>query len=1156
MSNGQRTLNDLSQLDYMSTPVNAAMPLPTMPSAPTPQEVGQQYFGAMNIAAHARFASAQLGQFNQVSPVGLGSPYSPSPGMMTPPSFSVFRPPPTPIPPPLRTTPGVTGAFQTPGDIATQQAIGRMGAFLDPSAAAHALSQRQASAASGYIGATVGAIGGAVVGGPAGALRGASWGSTIGSLIGGHIADIPIIGDIWDWTNVEEGQMLSNMAGVQLGTLGRISLGGRDIGLGGRGMSSRAAMRLGRRLQRFSNLMGGAKPTAVDGGMFNPTDIRNLVTASADAGLLDAATNIDQIEGTLKKVMTVVGRLGKLTGDPDFRNNIRELGQMKMLGFGIDQAMDVLSNMKTYGAMAGMTRGQLMSQAIQPAMARFAAAGLVPGLAAIHAPFGAAQGRLMAGIGTPIQQALMGDVGQRITEANATFLAGHAKLLLPALFAARGGELTLDPKKISEIASAGVINMRSMAAQGVQNMRQVAEQYARQKIAMGQGRQEDFRTLFREAYSMMTSRQEEFLSELGTQLSPEQTMQVNLAMAAGLQKQGMGRWVSLMAITGGRTWQAEALRQYATNPKRHERALAQLNQQIRQAETEKRRRSSAESAAWASEYRAGALYKGLRSAARWVGDVFTDEIDPEDIMQAEEIRRQQAMAEEATRYGTRTFRQIVTGGGPLSKRITERLTAQRKAALGGRYTDLGPHTIMEDIFGLEGVHIDETTGQVSILPRAGSMLTSQEEELAKRMMGTAGTFRGWLEGYTGGLPTRQQFNRMISGATKSIQIVRNAQRRSRADQDKLEEQLFSQFERWGLKGADVMAGVKNKFLKKIDEYGQKGIPVSAEMVKGIAREALYNYRDANGDRIPPWKINEFIRKNPTLFTEVFTKIGLREGTRAARGSLIEMASIGEEFKKYTSTDNLENLEDLQEKMHDDLLSWLEKGGVAEVEARTGLDVFDKEGMKKAFQVVHSALGSGTTGEEGAETTRLVTLYAAARQGDRNAQRILEDLRHKARTGDKKIQQQLQRAEKAYNELDETGKTWLGRYRKMFQKRIAAGMGIEQGKVTEEQIRKALEMAQEGKGPLAMMIAPEQLRAIVKTMKGGGTALLEPGAFWGGKPSEKVEKLEGKKKAEEDLYKLWAGPGGIASRFDSGMGKLESAAQKLSVLADKIKLRVQ
>jgi len=1050
------------------------------------------------------------------------------------------------------TSPGVTSMFHNQADVGTQRALGMAGTFLDPSRGAHALARQNASRAGGYVGAGVGFA--------ASGIGGAMTGQALGDMFGGLMAEIPLLGGAMDWGEREEAQMLSNMAGVQFGTMGRVSMGGRDMGLGGRGINAQSSMRLGNNLQKFSNQMAGVKPTSVGGGTFNEADIRNLVSASADSGLLDAASNIDQIEGTVKKVMSLVGRLGKLTGDPDFRNNIRELGKMKSLGFEMDQAVDALAGMGRYGIAAGMSRTQLMHQAIEPAMARFAAAGLTPGLGVTHGAYGAAQGRMQAGIGTAVQQSLMGDVGQRVTESNAAFLSGHAKMLLPNMFAAKDGQITLDPSKINDIATAGSINLREMAATGRQTMVDVAQKVAQQR-ASKEGR-EVRAGEFRDILGEMTSRQQEWLSELGTKMTPEQTMRANLAMAAGLQKQGLGQWESLMSVAGGDPMQARMLLNTATNPKYHERNIAQLDTAIKKAESEVQRQSDRAERAWSDENRGTGAYKAFRAIGRGISDIFTDEVNVSDIMDAEEEARNIAMQEEMATSGTRTYRSGMVG--KVSKLSVELQKKARGRIEGG--LNLGSRTLKNTLFGITTAETNNNN-IVDVLSGTQGALNEEEMIRMQRLSGDYDTVGGWVargalgdvarrsaDKGSGGATTRAaraEYNRLMKGAAESAKVIGTAQRRSTKDQRSMENKLYSKFEEFGLDGADVMATIKTDLLQKLKRAGKQGKGTTSDQLLEMVSGSLSGYKDKNGNPISPERIQQIMKSDPTMMKEVFTKFGMEEGGTAAKGSLMTAGAVGTAFEKYTTVENLENLEDLEETMNDDLLDWLDDSGLTGgIDWETGNDRFKSVGAQEAFGAVHDTMGGGKSAREGAEQTYVTALYAQARSGGAGAKSAQQQLARMQKKRGASFDKQLDAAKKTHGDMSDEGKKYLGKYMDMFRAKAAeANITLETG----EDFIKMIEEGIAGKGPAGKIMSKDALIAIQSQMKGGGAVAVDEGGTGVAAASKTVDKLKSEKTAAENLHKLWTAPGGIAEKFDSGMGKLAVAVQKLNEVADKIKM---
>jgi len=1111
-----RTLNDLNDLQRSPTPVFA--PAPPLPSIST-HEFIHQAFGPMNVAAHAQFGYRQIGQFNQTNPIGLPGMMTAPAAMMTPASMSVFRPPPMPLPPPLMTTPGVTSAFHRIPDIATQNQLGFASQFLNANMGAGVLSQMQGQRYGGWVGAGVGTLAGAGLGGGAGAFTGLQIGQAVGDMFGGTLARLPGVSHVMDWMNSEEAQLLSGMAGMQMGTMGNVRLGRRDIGLGGRGMNQMSAMRLGENLLNFSNQqMGGA---------FNQIDIRNLTQAAGDAGLLDAATNIDQIEGSIKKMMTLVGRLGKLTGDPDFRNNIRELGRMKMMGFEVDQAMDALTSASRYGVMAGMSRGELFQQAQQPAMPRFAAAGLASGLGMTHGAYGAAMGRMQQGIGTAIQQSLMGDVGQRITESNASFLSGHARMALPWLFQAQEGQIGLDPAKLAQLAAGGATNLRELSAQGSDNMRRVAEEIAQQRAtAAGRAvRPREVQSILGE----MATRQQEWLSEVGMKLGPEGTMRANMGFAAGLMKgYGMEQWEALMTISGNDPMQAMALKNQFTDPKVHERHLAQLDEAIKKERAEARTDAYGRMSAWREKNQ-----RWFGGARDWLRDAFTDEVDAQDRIAARRVALEQQQAADAATGRSQFNYEPLAAGGVYSKTA---LALQREA-IGDRFKNVS------------GFDTRISGGKIEIGAR--TELSEGELTLLQRMRGDYGTISGWGERASRWL-TRDLMGTGFGGAKDPRDRIRDIQERAEltvgasAAQETgktldrvsslsgkqwlaMDKTMRDQFERWGLSGPENMADLKTQLTAYVNQRGKNAQPTNTrDMVKQV--ESFL------AKRIDPDKARQFVTGNREFVNAFSTMVGLKNADAAGQGSLYEAGTIGSVWEEL-GVDPGDHAE-LAKKAHNATLEGLRNiGAIRWGDVDWGLwgkHEIEDSGVEQALATFQD-YGEDLLKTQGAagvmEEKTVMNLVAATYEGneartggdpekDKNkAQAALQSYLAK---GGKGAAERVARAERVVKGMSKGQKQAHARFWRS---------SSEFGGGTVEGTAEKFVQAAKGEGPLAAYFHETRAAVITKGTRGaGGTIAGDVGEAGGAGDASKAEALEREKKSAEEMFAAWSKDGAITKSF--------------------------
>lgn len=515
--------------------------------------------GSTMAAAYSSVQSSYMTP-NQAAMAGALPGY-PS-GMMTPTYVSQFRAPtPTP-PPPVFAHPGVTSQFADAYEMQLMASRASVAPMMNASGAATAFGNqmvnRFGSKWGGAIGAGLGAAGGG--------LGGASLGYSIGDFVGSALGNIPVAGDILSWTvgqvHREAAQQLSQGFRLQYGTMGQVNMGQRDMGLGGRGMSVQAATSLAGRFQDYAEQSGGKK--------FNTNDLINVTSASAESGLLSGAVNTDQVFEKVKRVMGLVGQVARLTGDPDFRANVRAIGDMVRSGVSLQDVPQIMGSMNNYARMAGMTRGQAGAYGQQGA-AMFAQAGLTTGLGQQVGVHSAAMGNLTQGVFDPVTANLLGGqegITQRFTESSAAFLSGAGNMLLPYLAQqGKGGRLQINQQRLQGLMS-GDINLSSVIGQGTANM---SDPKMQRQLLINRRR---------------------LLSELGQQAGPMgvQGLQLNLAM--GLTNQGMDLESAAVAMAGGDVMQGSMLYQTWTSSEFQDRWKAGLGESRRRTEFEGRRRAA------------------------------------------------------------------------------------------------------------------------------------------------------------------------------------------------------------------------------------------------------------------------------------------------------------------------------------------------------------------------------------------------------------------------------------------------------------------------------------------------------------------------------------------------------------------------------------
>jgi hypothetical protein len=319
----------------------------------------------------------------------------------------------------------------------------------------------------------VAATGGAVVGGAIGYGMGGAGGGLTGADIGSTAAQMFLTRPIAQSQMLQRTMgafyrpsidTLANGAQIQLASRNFVSQGS-ELDISGRGLSSRAAMRVSRGLE------GAA---AQSQGRFNQQDMQNIMLAGAEEGLFDSAQSSDALIKNVKRVSKMLGTFSKITGDPDFRNNIRLMSQLKTMGVDLQNQDQFLSRISGNASMAGKS----MTEAIQAAQGSgnaFQGAGLLQAQGIDAGVFGQGLATQMArsgGLSRAQRTRLGGTSGMadRFAEISQSQLAGGLDAFLPYLVQ-RGedGKLGIDQRKLRNFQS-GSISMNEMLSQGASGM--------------------------------------------------------------------------------------------------------------------------------------------------------------------------------------------------------------------------------------------------------------------------------------------------------------------------------------------------------------------------------------------------------------------------------------------------------------------------------------------------------------------------------------------------------------------------------------------------------------------------------------------------------------------------------------------------------------
>ena len=526
---------------------------------------------------------------------GMGMP---NPMMMTAPQFGGYRP-----------RPEITNPYLNPGRIPDP-----MNPFaVQPPSSGFAqryqqdyrMMQGQQSAFSGFGAAKVmggmsliGSIAGGVLGsafGPLGSMAGAWLGGKVAGGIGGMAMGSAIADE-------QRGRQLQNTTAPWM-------VGGQNFNpFTGQGLERQAATEAARGLRRMTRDHDFERQTG-----FNTADIMKITQLSSDQGLLQTARSPDDITRKVKDISKAVKVLVQITGDPDVRNAIASLGQMRELGFtGLAAQSGAISNRAAFARMAGVSQaammqqygapGAMMAQQIGMAGATGLNAGMMGGAAANMA--------VSAGAFNDLQLSRAGGRGG-LAQTNMMAALGAANqdlYMAAALRRGAGGKLDIDAEAYKRAQGMSVGDVARMAQENISRVGQ-------------QGIYE------------LSTRKQEFKDMLAQKMGP-MGMQMNVVrQAQGLMREvpgmtfGAALRVKVGATEAGQGMSAEqqeaaarSLELQFTNREFWDTQMQQMQLQKRQiADRERARRAQYRTPGTITR-----IGRGIRGAVGGVSDFLTD----------------------------------------------------------------------------------------------------------------------------------------------------------------------------------------------------------------------------------------------------------------------------------------------------------------------------------------------------------------------------------------------------------------------------------------------------------------------------------------------------------------------------------------------------
>jgi hypothetical protein len=945
-----RTLDEIieEQGAYAQTPVLPAGMYstpgwgPTMGAIQTPSQA-ELIRQATPTLAPPMMALSQMNAQNMA--LAMGS---------TPMGYPVALPPP---PSPMTAMMAARAAqYTSPQAAATGAGLSATQGFLDPANASRALAQHsmggQSAIGSGL--STAGSALGFMPGGQAAGL-GLSLG---GQWLGDQITNNAATRWVHRQTYGSAGQDLSNMAQLQHGTAGMMNLTGSSAGLGGSGMSAPAALKLGQRYRGMAQKWGAQNAEMAEQmgggdsevGMQRYTqDLTKLTQMAGEGGLLDAATNIDQIGDTVTKLFKVLGTMGKITGDPEFRNNLREIANMKQMGFTIDQAVNATRDIKQYANSAGMSRQEMMAGGGAMGQSVFANAGMVGGVGMVYGAHATMQAKQLSGAYSPMQEALLGGregIAQRMTAQSAQFASGPMNMMLgAAMSAGPDGTLNLDSSKMSEMLKGGM-SLSGLAGKSQGNMMRIARQVKQQNPERS----------IPDIMSELMLKQEELQSTAAQQLGPEgmQALQMqtisSLARPSSKGGTGMGLHAAASAVTGGDTRQTNMLTGMMSSPAYYEREKDRLLERLTQVRLDSKQERLAarevrdDMRGFHDQGKYGAArrgYKAIGEGLSSIGDTLTggDVWRRANAKEAENVAKELAQKEDEARGITRVHlgRTIQMNKEAVEKEVTrlkdeEGLDMGKGSGVGHyeRLRQMNKRGFKSQILG--GAMAGATTDQIAL---------AQE---ARGGAGVGGTIQRWATGFGRSIQEGEAFFTGDSTNVKTMGIGGIVGQTQRTMDQTLE--MASAVEETKDASIEELASALRRDEKILTEAGAKSGAIYAmqdtmlayaERVgrgeegkvlnKNNIRKHLRKTLEAQG--VPAKEVKKILSdKNMKHWTKMTVGVAREFGTDEAKAALTETTDVADQFFDKTAGTMQEQFDTFQEKYEASLAeAGITEGGV-------------------------------------------------------------------------------------------------------------------------------------------------------------------------------------------------------------------------------------
>jgi hypothetical protein len=457
----------------------------TMQGGPTALgDYAAQYRQNMSAVDARRIADPFYAEM--VARMSGGAPFTssmmPSATQFTSPSLGIFRPfpqAPAPIIPPVPPLPLIrhpfvptppASRFQTPMEYGYN--YGELTADQFTSAANAApgvLGRLGVDLGAGAFGGAAGAAIGAFIAGPTGARVG----SALGSLGATALAEKTGFGAVAEHMldRVNPARQMT-YRGAQLQGMSRDwVVGGGALAPSGVGLSRTASLHAGRLIEDLAYDGSFRDET---GRQFSVQDVTRIARTAGRAGLLDFAQTPEAVRDEVRFVAKQLRVIMQVANEPDVKEAVRQLSQMRSLGLTVPEATSATMNARMYARMAGTTIRSLTETAGLPAAMLYQEMGLSGGLGLQmgQGMYGLAKQAIASGAYSVQDIAMLGGA-QGIAQRNSE--SALATLRMPLLAASMsrlstsGTAFNLDPGNVERLLR-GKIGIEHMARLGVGNL--------------------------------------------------------------------------------------------------------------------------------------------------------------------------------------------------------------------------------------------------------------------------------------------------------------------------------------------------------------------------------------------------------------------------------------------------------------------------------------------------------------------------------------------------------------------------------------------------------------------------------------------------------------------------------------------------------------